>query len=231
MSRSGSPGRSLRSWQCSLGQRVRPRLPALVATALFVGCLIAQLAIYYHIAALLGLAGSIVAFRYRGTAPIERRYWRFILGSAVDCVGARGTDHRLAGIDDQAGRRDRRPAERLAVRARHAVLDRRRRARRARSAWGLWGLAFNKRVTDYWLLALLGVWIPVFCIGFFVWDLPVALYGGIAHPGTAVRLRICAALHRRLVGPSTGWQRSRSSTQPCSQSSSSPRIRLRRSRG
>ena len=25
---------------------------------------------------------------------------------------------------------------------------------------------------DYWLLALLGVWIPVFCLGFFMWDMP-----------------------------------------------------------
>ena len=39
---------------------------------------------------------------------------------------------------------------------------------------------------------MLGVWIPVFCIGFFVWDMPVALHRGIAHPDAVVRIRIRA---------------------------------------
>ena len=40
------------------------------------------------------------------------------------------------------------------------------------TAWGLWGVANRQRVPDYWLLALLGVWIPVFCLGFFMWNMP-----------------------------------------------------------
>ena len=63
------------------GQRVRPRLPAVRRHRVVPGCLIAQLAVYYHVAALLGLAGSVVAYRYRGSAPIERRFGRFVLGT------------------------------------------------------------------------------------------------------------------------------------------------------
>jgi hypothetical protein len=156
-----------------LGQRVRARLPAFVATVLFVGCLIAQLAIYYHIAALLGLAGSIVAWRYRGTAPIERRYWRFVLGSAVIALVHVGLITAWPGsmiklVGAIVGQPSVWPYVRVmqfSIGAGALVL--------LATAWGLWGLAFNKRVPDYWLLALLGVWIPVFCIGFFVWDLPV----------------------------------------------------------
>ena len=155
-----------------LGQRVRPRLPALVATALFVGCLIAQLAIYYHIAALLGLAGSIVAFRYRGTAPIERRYWRFVLGSAAIALVHVGLITAWPGsMIKLVGAIVGQPSVWPYVRVMQFTIGAGVLVVLA-TAWGLWGLAINKRVPDYWLLALLGVWIPVFFIGFFVWDMP-----------------------------------------------------------
>jgi hypothetical protein len=156
-----------------LGQRVRPRLPAFVATALFVGCLLAQLAVYYHIAALLGLAGSIVAFRYRGPQPIERRYWRFVLGSAAVALVHIGLITAWPGsMIKLVGAIVGQPSVWPYVRVMQFTIGAGVLAVLA-TAWGLWGLAFNKRVTDYWLLAVLGVWIPVFFIGFYVWDLPV----------------------------------------------------------
>lgn len=156
-----------------LGQRVRARLPALVATSLFVGCLIAQLAIYYHIAALLGLAGTIIAFRYRGAQPIERRYWRFVLGSAVIALVHIGLITAWPGsMIKLVGAIVGQPSVWPYVRVMEFTIGAGILVVLA-TAWGLWGLAFNKRVPDYWLLALLGVWIPVFFIGFYVWDLPV----------------------------------------------------------
>jgi hypothetical protein len=39
-------------------------------------------------------------------------------------------------------------------------------------AWGLWRLMKRRPVPDYVLLGVLGVWIPLFTIGFFVWSMP-----------------------------------------------------------
>lgn len=155
-----------------LGQRVRPRLPAFIATALMLACLIAQLAVYYHIAVLLGLAGSVVAFRYRGTAPIARRYGRFVLACAAIALVHVGLITAWPGsMIKLVGAIIGQPSVWPYVRILHfslvagviAVLA---------TAWGLWNLANRRQVTDYWLLAMLGTWIPVFCLGFFLWDIP-----------------------------------------------------------
>jgi hypothetical protein len=155
-----------------LGQRVRPRLPAFFATALLLACLIAQLAVYYHIAALLGFAGSVVAFRYRGTAPIARRYGRFVLACAVIALVHIGLITAWPGsmiklVGAIIGQPSVWPYVRIlqfsVVAGVLAVLA---------TAWGMWNLANRKPVADYWLLAMLGVWIPVFFLGFFMWDIP-----------------------------------------------------------
>jgi len=39
-------------------------------------------------------------------------------------------------------------------------------------AWGLVRLATGRTVPDYWLLAVLGVWMPLFAIGMFLWNVP-----------------------------------------------------------
>lgn len=38
--------------------------------------------------------------------------------------------------------------------------------------WGVYRLARNRTVPDYWLLALLVVWAPVFALGMFAWNVP-----------------------------------------------------------
>jgi len=156
-----------------LGKRVRPSLPAFCATALLLASLVAQLAIYYHIAALLGLAGSVVAFRYRGAAPIGRRYARFVLGTAAVALVHVGLITAWPGsmiklVGALVGQPSVWPYVRvLEFSVAAGVLF------VLATAWGLWGLASRTRIPDYWLLGLLGVWIPVFCLGFFMWNMPV----------------------------------------------------------
>jgi len=178
-----------------LGQRVRPRWPAFCVTALMLACSIAQLAVYYHIAALLGLAGSVVAFRYRGSAPIGRRYVRFLLGCAAIALVHVGLITAWPGsmiklVGAIVGQPSVWPYVRIlqfsVVAGLLAV---------AATAWGLWNLANRRRVTDYWLLALLGVWIPVFCLGFFMWDIPARYTAA-----SLVPLLLCAfAFTQRVV--------------------------------
>ena len=153
------------------GRRVRQRLPAFCATSLLLAAVIAQLAVYYHVAVLLALAGSIVAFRYR-VAPITRRFLRFVLGCAaigllhVGLLTAwPGSMIKLVGAI--VGQPSVWPYVRLLefslAAAALAVVA---------TGWGMWRIANRKRAPDYWLLGMLGVWIPVFCLGFFMWNMP-----------------------------------------------------------
>jgi 4-amino-4-deoxy-L-arabinose transferase-like glycosyltransferase len=153
------------------GQRVRPHLPQFCVTALLLAAVIAQIAVYYHIAVLLALAGSIVAYRFR-TASITDRFWRYVLGCAVIGLLHVGLLTAWPGsviklIGAIVGQPSVWPYVRVlefSPGAAALVL--------LATAWGMWRLANRKRAADYWLLALLGVWIPVFCLGFFMWNMP-----------------------------------------------------------
>ena len=183
-----------------LGQRVRPRLPQFVATTLFLACLVAQLAVYYHVAALLGLAGSVVAFRYRGSAPIERRYGRFVLGSAAIALVHVGLITAWPGsmiklVGAIVGQPSVWPYVRVMdfsvvagalARARYGVGPVGSRVSQARARLLAAGAA--RRVDS-------GVLPRVLHVGH-----PVALHSRIADPDVVVRIRVRAALHRSLVG-------------------------------
>jgi hypothetical protein len=153
------------------GQRVRQHMPSFCATALLLAAVIAQLAIYYHVAVLLALAGSIIAYRYR-IAPITRRFWRFVIGCAAIALLHVGLITAWPGsMVKLVGAIVGQPSVWPYVRVMQfslgaavlAVIS---------TAWGMWRLANGKRAADYWLLALLGVWIPVFVLGFFMWNMP-----------------------------------------------------------
>ncbi|MGH8185296.1 MAG: hypothetical protein ACREUC_01935, partial [Steroidobacteraceae bacterium] len=154
-----------------LGRKLQHYAASLCATALLLAGLVAQLALFYHIAVLLMAAGFIVAYRYSGPVVL-RRTWMFILaagaialiqvtvlaaqpGSVVKLVGALVGQPsvwpyvRMAGFSFAA-----------AVLAFIATV------------WGLWRIANRQRADDYSLLALLGVWIPLFVLGLFVWNMP-----------------------------------------------------------
>ncbi len=153
------------------GQRVRQSWPSFAATALLLAAVIAQLAVYYHIAVLLALAGSVIAYRYK-VATVTRRFWRFVMGCAAIALLHVGLITAWPGsmvklVGSIVGQPSVWPYVRVLefslAAALLAVLG---------TAWNLWRLANGKRAADYWLLAVLGVWIPVFCLGFFMWNMP-----------------------------------------------------------
>jgi 4-amino-4-deoxy-L-arabinose transferase-like glycosyltransferase len=153
------------------GRRVRGQVPAFLATSLLLAALIAQLALYYHVAVLLALAGSVIAYRYR-VAPVARRFGRYLVASAVIALihvsalaAWPGSVIKLVGA--LVGQPSIWPYARVMefsfAAGALAVIA---------TAWGLWRLANRRRVADYWLLAMLGGWIPVFALGFFMWNMP-----------------------------------------------------------
>lgn len=154
-----------------LGRRVRGRMPTFVSTTLLLAALIAQLALYYHVAVLLALAGSVIAYRYH-IEPVTRRFWRYVVASAVIALihvsalaAWPGSVIKLVGA--LVGQPSIWPYARVMefsfAAGAIAVVA---------TAWGLWRLANRKRASDYWLLAMLGGWMPVFALGFFMWNMP-----------------------------------------------------------
>jgi hypothetical protein len=153
------------------GRVVHERLTSFVATALLLVAVVAQLALFYHIAALLGVAGSVIAFRYREQRA-WRRFLRFALAAAV--VGLihvtllaawPGSVVKLVGM--LVGQPSVWQYARISEFSRIAAL-----LAAVMTIWGLWRIANWRRVPDYWLLAVLGVWIPMFMLGWFRWNLP-----------------------------------------------------------
>jgi len=153
------------------GRVVHERLPSLIATTLLLAALIAQLMLFYHLAALLGVAGSVIAFRYRGQRA-WRRFLRFALAAAV--IGLihvtvlaawPGSVVKLIGM--LVGQPSVWPYARISELSRIAAV-----LVLVMTVWGLWRLANRRRVPDYWLLAMLGVWIPMFMLGWFRWNVP-----------------------------------------------------------
>jgi 4-amino-4-deoxy-L-arabinose transferase-like glycosyltransferase len=152
--------------------RVVPQRGAAISVAvLLLAGLLLQLKLHYHVAGLLFLAAMVIARRFGGPR-IWRRLWIFSLGcgllalihfsllaatpgSLKKIIGALVGQpsiwpyYRIISFSDVAGA--------LTV---------------AALAWGLWHLMKRRRVPDYVLLAVLCVWIPVFALGFFVWNMP-----------------------------------------------------------
>jgi hypothetical protein len=153
------------------GRVVHERLPSFIATALLLGALAAQLMLFYHIAALLGVAGSVIAFRYREQRA-WRRFLRFALAAAVvglihvTLLAARpGSVVKLVGM--LVGQPSVWPYARISEFSRIAAL-----LAVVMTIWSLWCVANRRRISDYFLLALLSVWIPMFMLGCFRWNLP-----------------------------------------------------------
>lgn len=149
-----------------------PRTAAAIATVvLMLGALTAQLLLFYHVAALLGLAGLVVAYRATGWIVL-RRFWIFVLASAVIALthvtflAARpGSVLQLVGA--VVGQPSVWPYFRIAQFSLAAAA-----LAAAAILYGLWRLARRRRAPDYSLAALLGVGIPLFILGLFSWDMP-----------------------------------------------------------
>jgi 4-amino-4-deoxy-L-arabinose transferase-like glycosyltransferase len=154
-----------------LGRKVPQRLPAFCAALLLFIASVLQVMLFYHLAVLFGLAGAVVAYRAAGPIVL-RRLWIFILSSAavgliqVTFLASRpGSVVKLVGV--LIGQPSVWPYVRISQFSVCATV-----LAFCATVWGLWRVANRQRAPDYALLALLGLWIPMFVVGLFVWDMP-----------------------------------------------------------
>ena len=154
-----------------LGRKIPQRLPAICAALLLLIASALQMLLFYHLAVLFGLAGAVVAYRAAGPIVL-RRLWIFILSSAavgliqVTFLASRpGSVVKLVGV--LIGQPSVWPYVRISQFSVCATL-----LAFCATAWGLWRFANRQSAPDYALLALLGLWIPMFVLGLFIWDMP-----------------------------------------------------------
>lgn len=141
-----------------------------VALVLMIGLLL-QLKLQYHCAVILIVAASVVARRFGGPR-IWRRLRIFLLGSGLLALihftllaSTPGSLKKVIGA--LVGEPSIWPYLRIAEFSEVAAI-----LAAAALLWSLWRLMKRRRVPDYALLGLLGLWIPMFTIGFYVWNMP-----------------------------------------------------------
>lgn len=152
--------------------RVIPRRAAAISVVvLLLAGLLLQLRLYYHVAGILFLAATVVARRFGGPR-VWRRLRIFALGCGILALihfsliaATPGSLKKIIGA--LVGQPSIWPYLRIVQVSYVAGL-----LAAAAFLWGLWRLAKGRRMTDYVLLGLLGVWIPMFMIGFFMWSMP-----------------------------------------------------------
>jgi hypothetical protein len=147
---------------------IEERAASWAAAALVFAGLAAQLALFYHLGILLLIVGALVAHRHRCSR-------RALLGVAMVSVGlaiahvallyASGFDWPRKLIGAMVGQPSVWPYLRFATYAPFAAVF-----FAAGMALALWRVANRQRVPDVWLYGLLAVWLPLFLIGFFAWD-------------------------------------------------------------
>jgi 4-amino-4-deoxy-L-arabinose transferase-like glycosyltransferase len=155
-----------------LARSVATRSAHVVASAaLLIAGVALQLALFYHLAALCYLIGIVLARRCGSTQTIFRLALFVVavgilaLLHATLMASTPGSLVRLVGA--LIGQPSVWPYVRVAQLSVVAGI-----LTAALIAWGLYQLAHGRRVTDYWLLAILGVWAPVFALGLFAWNVP-----------------------------------------------------------
>jgi 4-amino-4-deoxy-L-arabinose transferase-like glycosyltransferase len=154
-----------------LGRKVPQRLPACCAALLLLIASVLQVMLFYHLAVLFGLAGAVVAYRAAGPIVL-RRLWIFILSSAAVGLSqvtflASRPDSVVKLVGVLIGQPSVWPYVRISQFSVCATV-----LAFCATVWGLWRVANRQRAPDYALLALLGLWIPMFVLGLFVWDMP-----------------------------------------------------------
>lgn len=154
-----------------LSRVVPQRLAAISVATLLLAGLLLQMKLYYHMAFLLFVAAVVVARRFGGPR-IWRRFRIFALGSGLLALihfsllaSTPGSLQKVIGA--LVGQPSVWPYARIIQFSEVAGL-----LALAAVVWGLWQLMEKRRVTDYVLLGVLAVWIPMFTIGFFVWSMP-----------------------------------------------------------
>lgn len=151
--------------------KVERRLPAVLTGVLLLLGLLAQAGLYYHAAFWLLLAGAIVAQRNGGKAL--PRLVVLLAVSAAAAVGHLVTLH-LAGIT---------PFRKVigAMIGQPSIWPLLQVGEYSRVAWllsvigfgrAIWLLIRGERIPDYWLVLILGVWVPLASLGLFSWYVP-----------------------------------------------------------
>jgi 4-amino-4-deoxy-L-arabinose transferase-like glycosyltransferase len=144
---------------------------AAVAIALVAAGVISQLTFHYHVAALMLLAGLVVA--HRNEQLFGRRVWILIGVLAAAAALQIGFLYSGSGIPLRRilgavlGWPSVWPFLAIAQYSAAAAL-----LLLAGMTRGLWLVAHRKPVPDHLLMALLGVWIPLLMIGYMRWDIP-----------------------------------------------------------
>lgn len=141
-----------------------------VAMILLAGIML-QLAVYYHLAALAYLLGFILLLR-EGSGDARQRTFLLLTAAALLLLvhsallmSAAGAFIKLVGA--LVGKPSVWPYARIAqVSWVGGALT------AALLVWGLYLLVNRRRAPDYWLLAVFGVWAPVFALGIFAWNVP-----------------------------------------------------------
>lgn len=153
------------------GRKVQQRLAGFCAALLLLVALALQLLLFYHLAVLFGLAGAVVAYRAAGPIVL-RRLCIFMLASAVvGLIQVTFLASRPGSVVKLVGALVGQPSVWPYVRVSQFSLCAGALAFLA-TAWGVWRIANRQTAPDYSLLALLGLWIPLFVIGLFAWDMP-----------------------------------------------------------
>jgi hypothetical protein len=154
-----------------VARTLAPASTSIIGAALLLCGLALQLALFYHLAAILYLAGAVVAVRF-GALTRPRDLVIFALGvcaialtHAMMIAPSAGTPVRLVGA--MIGQPSVWQYLRVTEFSRVAGL-----ASVVLLFFGLWKFAFKRAVPDFWVLGMLGLWAPVFALGLFAWNVP-----------------------------------------------------------
>lgn len=154
-----------------VARTMAPTGASIAGAALLLGGLAMQLALFYHLAAILYLAGVVVAVR-SGALEQPRDLVIFAVGVCAIALThgmmiapSAGTPVRLVGA--MIGQPSVWPYLRVTEFSRVAGL-----ACVGLLFLGLWKFAFKGKVPDFWVLSMLGLWAPVFALGLFAWNVP-----------------------------------------------------------
>jgi len=150
--------------------RTVPKRAAIPAFVLITAGLVAEALFADHLAFLFLIAGTIVAYRTGALSP--RRLGVLVVVCAVVAlvqlthILSTGVSlrHALGAI---TGRPSIWPYLRVSAFSMTAVV-----LIALTLARGLWDVAHRRPIPDHVLFTLLGVWLPLFMIGFFAWDIP-----------------------------------------------------------
>ncbi|MEJ1964044.1 MAG: glycosyltransferase family 39 protein [Gammaproteobacteria bacterium] len=186
-------------------RRVRERIAAIAAAALIALGLLAQVGFSYHLAALLMIAGIVIAAR-NGELTVAR-----VLPLVVVCSGlfvghvyllhANGVTSLRQVFGAMLGWPSIWPQ---IIVARYSIVA--ALLTLAGVVAGLWCLAHRKAVPDHVLLAVLGVWIPLLVIGVFMWNVQLRYTSVQTLPLVLCAFATAQWFFTGLQGRLTRWQ-------------------------